>query len=1086
VSENNINNTSVVVTCTGNGEGIITATLNLSDGTATAPGDYNNSPITVSFSSGETIKTVSIGIVNDSLYEWNETINLSLSNVTGQGTLGTISQAVLTIKDDETLAGVEGTTRVSISSTGVQASQGSYYPSLNEDGRYVAYWSKATNLVPGDTNGKDDIFLFDNVTKKTTRVSISSNGTQAIDNSGAPSINGNGRYVSYASMASNLVSGDNNGVNDIFLYDALTKTTKRVSVTSSGLQGTGESKSPSISTSGRYISYWSSANNLVFGDTNNFRDVFVYDTVTGNNSRVSVNSSGIQGNGDSHYPSISGDGRYVSYWSNATNLVSGDSNNRSDIFVYDTSSKTTRRISVTSSGIQGNGTSNDPAISGDGRYVAYTSFATNLVTGDTNLKSDIFVFDTLTATTRRVSVDSSGNQGNGNSSSPSISRDGRYVTYQSESTNLVPWDTNGFLDVFAYDLVTGKTIRLSEDSNGNPGEAGSYYPSISGDGSYVAYDSDSANLVLGDTNGFRDIFVKNLNFNPQASLSFGAASYTVNENGTAINKVTVIRSVSINSAVSVMIQLSNGTAISPNDYKNSPITVSFASGETIKTVSIGIVNDSLYEWNETINLNLSNVTGQGTLGTISQAILTIKDDENQGEVKATTKVSVSSTGDQASQGSYYPSLNEDGRYVAYWSKATNLVDGDTNGKDDVFLFDSLTKQTTRVSVTSSGAQAIDSSGAPSISGNGRYIAYASLASNLVSGDTNGVSDIFLYDTVMKTTKRVSVTSSGLQGTGESKSPSISTSGRYISYWSSANNLVSGDMNNFRDVFIYDTFTGNNSRVSVNSSGIQGNGDSHYPSISGDGRYVSYWSNATNLVSEDSNNRSDIFVYDTLTKTNRRVSVNSDGVEGNDNSFDQAISGDGVYVVYTSLARNLVVGDTNAKTDIFVFNTVTATTRRVSVDSNGVQANGNSYSASISRDGRYVTYQSESTNLVPGDTNASVDVFSYDLVTGKTRRISEDSNGNPSNGASYYPSVSGDGGYVAYESDATNLVPSDTNALRDIFVKNLTFNPQPSLAFNNNATGALSFDVDGSGVAAQAQIATLGTNLPLTNLDILVI
>jgi len=524
---------------------------------------------------------------------------------------------------------------VSVSSSGAQSSQGSYYPALNEDGRYVAYWSKATNLVTGDTNGKDDIFLFDSVTKKTTRVSVDSNGNQGSDHSGAPSINGNGRYIAYASVASNLVSGDTNGKSDIFLYDTVTKTTKRVSVDSNRLQANGDSKSPSISANGRYVSYWSTANNLVSGDTNNFRDVFIYDTVTANTSRVNVNSSAIQGNGDSQYPSISWDGRYVAYWSNGTNIVSGDSNNRSDIFVYDTSTKTNRRISVSSSGIQGNQSSVDQAISGDGRYAAYTSWATNLVAGDTNLKSDIFVFDTFTSRTRRVSVDSNGTQGDGNSYSASISGDGRYVTYHSESTNLVPRDTNANVDVFAYDLVTGKTLRLSEDSNGNPGNGASYYPSISGNGAYVAYESDSDNLVPGDSNGFRDVFVKNINFNPQASLAFGSANYMVNENGTSVNAVTVTRSLSINSLVSVTITPSNGTATAPADYNSSPIKVTFASGETLKTINIPIINDGLIEANETVNLTLSNFTNGAIFGTRKTAILTILNNDTRAGINQT-------------------------------------------------------------------------------------------------------------------------------------------------------------------------------------------------------------------------------------------------------------------------------------------------------------------------------------------------------------------------------------------------------------------------------------------------------------------
>ncbi len=223
--------------------------------------------------------------------------------------------------------------------------------------------------------------------------------------------------------------------------------------------------------------------------------------------RVSADSSGVDGNGGSYEPSISGDGRFVAFWSPATNLVPGDTNSKEDVFVHDRQSGTTTRVSVDSLGVQGNGASLFPSISGDGRFVAFQSRATNLVPGDTNGWSDVFVHDRQTGTTTRVSVDSSGVQGNLDSSFPSISGDGRFVAFYSFANNLVSGDTNGRADVLVHDRQSGTTTRVSIDSSGIQGKSLSEHPSISGDGRFVAFESAATNLVPGDTNAKRDVFV---------------------------------------------------------------------------------------------------------------------------------------------------------------------------------------------------------------------------------------------------------------------------------------------------------------------------------------------------------------------------------------------------------------------------------------------------------------------------------------------------------------------------------------------------------------------------------------------------
>jgi hypothetical protein len=406
-------------------------------------------------------------------------------------------------------ARAQTTERVSVDSAGAQGDGNSYWPSISGDGRFVAFQSFASNLVAGDTNGSDDVFVYDRQNRTTERVSVDSAGAQGNGFSGYPSISADGRFVAFLSAASNLVTGDTNAVADVFVHDRQSGTTERVSVDSSGAQGNNDSNAyPSLSDDGRFVAFGSRASNLVMSDTNGSRDVFVHDRQSGTTERVSVDSTGTQGNSNSDLPSISADGRFVAFHGEATNLVAGDTNAFDDVFVHDRQSGTTERVSVDSAGAQGNSDSYRPSISADGRFVAFYSFATNLVTGDTNGFIDIFVRDRQSGTTERASVDSGGAQGNNGSAWPSISGDGRFVAFWSYASNLVTGDTNWFIDVFVHDRQSGTTERVSVDSGGAQGNDWSYWPSTSADGRFVAFWSHASNLVTGDTNLFVDIFVR--------------------------------------------------------------------------------------------------------------------------------------------------------------------------------------------------------------------------------------------------------------------------------------------------------------------------------------------------------------------------------------------------------------------------------------------------------------------------------------------------------------------------------------------------------------------------------------------------
>jgi Tol biopolymer transport system component len=356
--------------------------------------------------------------------------------------------------------------RVSLASDGSQATGPSSGSPISADGRFIAFQSAATDLVPGDTNGLVDVFVHDRLTGQTTRVSVASDGTQATGGSVSPALSADGRFVAFFSDAPNLVPGDTNGLFDVFVHDRLTGETTRVSVASGGAQATGgDSLNAVLSADGRFVAFASEATNLVPGDTNGATDVFVRDRLTGQTTRVSVASDGAQATGTSFFPAISGDGRFVAFDSDATNLVPFDTNGFSDVFVRDRLTGETTRVSVASGGAQATGGgSRRPALSGDGRFVVFDSGATDLVPGDTNGLMDIFVHDRLTGQTARVNVSAGGAQATGgDSSTPALAADGRFVAFPSLATNLVPDDTGGFADVFVAGPGLALVIRGTDD-----------------------------------------------------------------------------------------------------------------------------------------------------------------------------------------------------------------------------------------------------------------------------------------------------------------------------------------------------------------------------------------------------------------------------------------------------------------------------------------------------------------------------------------------------------------------------------------------------------------------------------------------
>lgn len=394
---------------------------------------------------------------------------------------------------------------VSVSSSGEPANSDSWMPALSSDARYVAFMSYATNLVPGETNDLPNIYVRDRMTGETKLVSRTPSGGPGNGESWSPSISADGRWIAFQSTASDLVSGDTNGASDVFLYDNTTDIVTRVSVTSSGGEADGWSSWPAISADGAIIAYESEASNLVAGDTNTFADVFVLDRETATVTRISIAADGSETNGYSHWPSLSGDGRYLAYHSHASNIVAVDSNGETpDDFLYDRETGQTVLISLSSTGQQVGLGVNWPILSGGGRYAVFSSASSALVPDDSNGAYDVFRRDLRDGLTTRASLAFNGDQANDDSwYAYAIDSSGAYVVFWSEASNLVPSDTNGRADVFLRDMTRSRTCRVSVGSHGEQADRGysSADLAISADGRYVAFSSYASNLAPDSPNG---------------------------------------------------------------------------------------------------------------------------------------------------------------------------------------------------------------------------------------------------------------------------------------------------------------------------------------------------------------------------------------------------------------------------------------------------------------------------------------------------------------------------------------------------------------------------------------------------------
>jgi Tol biopolymer transport system component len=418
----------------------------------------------------------------------------------------------------------------------------------------------------------------------------------------------------------------------------------------------------------------------------------------------------------------------------------------------------------------------------------------------------------------------------------------------------------------------------------------------------------------------------------------------------------------------------------------------------------------------------------------------------------TDRVSVDSNGEAPDGSSFAPAVSADGRYVAFASDASDLVDGDGNSTTDVFVVDRTNGTTERVSVSTGGGEANDLSTAPAITADGRYVAFTSAASDLVTGDGNSTTDVFVRDRELDTTERVSVDTGGTDPNGGSSDPSISDDGD-VAFASDASDLVAGDANGSTDVFVHDRQSDTTGRVSVDTDGGDPNGASSGAAIAADGHHVAFHSGASDLVTDDGNGVDDVFVRDLQSGTTERVSVDREGADPDDASIDPTLSANGRYVAFASSADDLVEEETNSSHDIFIRDRTAHTTVRASRGAGGGDPNGESFGAAISASGRYVAFGSAASDLTADDGTALADIFVHDREAGTTNRVSLDTEREDPDGPSSGAAISADGRYVAFDSAAGDLVADDGNSLRDVFIHDFLGPPELLLAPPTHAFGA---------------------------------
>ena len=846
--------------------------------------------------------------------------------------------------------------------------------------------------------------------------------------------------------------------------------------------GDGNSAAPVVSADGRYVIFTSTANDLVPGGNSFYSlNVFLQDRTGNTTTLVSSNMTGTGGgNGNSMLGQVSTNGQYVVFQSDASNLVPNDTNGATDIFVRDLVAGTTTLVSVSTNGGSANGASTDPVMTPDGRYVAFISSASNLVPGDANGISDVFVRDLVVGTNYLVSVGALSPAGYSMSSfmtTPAITPDGRYVAFFSLATNLVsgvPRTSQG--EVYLADRSTGTMTWVSTNTAAivstslGLGAVPAFHPRLSDDGRYVAfkagrigtngpaaileYDAVAATTTLINTNGIGWSTALDDSYGPEMTpdgrfVAFVRAESTTNSPYCSVH-------VWDNQSATDTLVSDDGSGVPTNTISYMPVIST--NGQFVAFLS-----------------NATNLVGN-TVSNGAHIYLRNLQTSSTQLVDADTN-GVGSTDD----GLTSLSMSANGQFVAFSSPDGSLVNLDVNRADDVFVCDLIAGITGMVSqrnatVIPQAGDGFSALSQGSLSADGRWAAFSSVADDLVINDTNQTRDVFVRDSDNETNLLVSVgVNGGAALGGASTSPLISTNGRYVIFLSAATNLVTGPVNKYNNVFRRDLQAGTTILCSVGTDGISpGNDDAFDPVISSDGQCVAFSSPASNLAAGLT---SGLNTYWRNLNLGQTV-----GLKGaNYFAFDPSLSGDGRYIAYafgvTATTTRLQIRDTQLGTDIY---TNSGAVTSAAIDPTGTKiayriantlfvdsivSRSNLFSMSTlcpirsancwSDNGRWLTFVS-STNLAAADDGTNK-VYLMDFQTGTLTLVGLAGPGTGSAEAlSDAPTISGNGRFIAYRSVVINTVIGDTSAPPNIFLLDRLAGSNSVMNIGQNSYGPLSW------------------------------
>ena len=940
--------------------------------------------------------------------------------------------------------------------------------SLSADGRFEVFSSRSSNLVSGDSSTGEDVFLRDHELGTTTLISRNADGNSAGGTSAGAMISANGRFVVFRSASTLLdVSGpnpSNNGTQSIYRWQRDGDNAGQILLISVNADGDGKANNTSsfsqISEDGNLVVFSSFATNL--GPVSNgTRQIYVRNVSEGTTKLVSrsLNDANISGNANADGPRISRDGSTVIFYSSATNLDAADTNSTDDLYAYDVESETVELISVSSDGTSGGerSTNSNYRLSDNGNIVVFQSDASNLHPLDDDTSEDIFVRDRSGGTTELISVNFDGDDSGSQASTiPDISLDGRYVTFQSNSNDLVdPSFVSGLstanTQVYVRDRSDQTTTLISVSSDGTTaGNDDSTAARISGDGQTIVFQSEATNVDDSVTSVTSNVFQTYrrdwLASVPTTTLVSRVDSGTDVIPGNNASSSPRISDESERISFSSTATDLGGTVADGNGLEMDLFSVDLASGSddviptSVKDSSPRTLNSSTSQFDVSNDgLTIAFVTtGRGVVAVDNQTDASqvyVRQISDTGSV--TRLVSVDMDGGEGETTADQPSIDGDGEVVVFQSNARDLSVIDTFGRSNIFVRDLTSESTTLLTVGISNGDAVAANGRsllPNISNDGNQVAFYSSATNFDLDETltlNGQSQLFVSDwnsaapSLQLLSRSDETGDQSNAGVVASRRPGINDDGDVIIFDSSSTNLddAVADTNRVTDVF---AFAGEIQTVSASdgTTVTSPSGASLFV-VDEDASVIVFTSADSGFTSTGNPTfNQQLVARDLDTQVNEFVSIANDGTPGNGSSFEPSIDGSGNFIAFASNARSLPGGSGN--NNVYVHQREEGITTQISVADDGSAA-VQSFDPEISFDASVVVFESTATNILPDgvtDILGQTDIFIRDWQseTPTTRLVNLSVDGTSTgDGQSFDPKLSDDGSLVVFASQAGDLI-----------------------------------------------------------------